>query len=79
MCERYALQMTAAFSTTGLESIDYGKYPNESVQKKFIRMYLEESALLKGLLVPGPIPIHQFHDVILKGASSWSHSHTPLP
>ena len=34
----------------GLDMPDYSFYPDEMVQKKFIRMYLEERAKLKGLV-----------------------------
>lgn len=34
----------------GLDMPDYSLYPDEIVQKKFIRVYLEESAKLKGLV-----------------------------
>lgn len=32
----------------GLETVDYDRYPGEALQKTWIRMYLEEAALLKG-------------------------------
>ena len=32
----------------GIETVDYSKYPSEEVQKKWIRCYLEETALING-------------------------------
>ena len=35
----------------GVENVDYGRYPDESLQKLWLRMYLEEAAKLRGMLV----------------------------
>ena len=31
-----------------MENVDYGRYPNETVQKVWIRLYLEEKVKLRG-------------------------------
>ena len=36
------------FFFVGVDDVDYGRYPDESLQKKWLRMYLEEAAKLKG-------------------------------
>ena len=33
-----------------LSKIDYKRYPDEELQKKWIKMYLEEVAILNGML-----------------------------
>lgn len=35
----------------GLDNIDYSRYPDEELQKKWIAMYLEEKAKLKGMKI----------------------------
>ena len=45
----------------GIENVDYNKYPDETVQKKWIRMYLEEAAKIKGLVVACSTYIHVNH------------------
>ena len=34
---------------TGVDNVDYSLYPNKEFQLKYLRMYLEEAAILKGL------------------------------
>ena len=41
------------FYTKGItDPVDYGRYPSETVQLKWIRYYLEEVARIKGQLLP---------------------------
>ena len=32
----------------GIDNVDYGRYPDEVLQKKWLRMYLQEAAKLRG-------------------------------
>ena len=32
----------------GIDNVDYGRYPDEAMQKKWLRMYLQEAAKLRG-------------------------------
>ena len=34
---------------TGVDNLDYSLYPNKEFQLKYLHMYLEEAAILKGL------------------------------
>ena len=34
---------------TGVDEVDYDKYPEKSYQLKWIRIYLEEAAKIKGM------------------------------
>ena len=35
----------------GIENVDYSQYPDEDLQKQWLRNYLEEAASLKGKLM----------------------------
>ena len=35
----------------GVDDVDYSRYPNEDFQKEWLQAYLEETALLSGLLL----------------------------
>ena len=37
--------------TVGIDNVDYGRYPDEVLQKKWLRMYLQEAAKLRGILL----------------------------
>lgn len=50
----------------GVENVDYEKYPNEMVQKMWIRMYLEELQKLTGENVALPIQEMTVHNLYLE-------------
>lgn len=37
--------------TVGIDNVDYSRYPDEVLQKKWLRMYLQEAAKLRGILL----------------------------
>lgn len=42
------------------DPIDYGRYPSEAVQLKWIRYYLEEVARIKSQLLPTYIHVYTY-------------------
>ena len=41
----------------GIDNIDYSLYPKKEFQLKYIRMYLEEVAILKGITIDSDVII----------------------
>ena len=41
----------------GIDNIDYSLYPNKEFQLKYIQMYLEEVAILKGITIDSDVII----------------------
>ena len=61
--------------TVGIDNVDYGRYPDEVLQKKWLRMYLQEAAKLRGILLY--MIIYLTNDVIVtifrRGGISYIH------